>query len=255
MSSSSRPSSASGESFIDKLALIEKDVLVTAALDFDLELQEELKPGDPISGSTAIIALLRRSIDGSSPVITIGNVGDSRAVLSCSGRAIDLSSDHKCSRPDEKKRIEQAGGQVIRDRLHGVLAVSRAFGDAEHKMLRGREMWGRAFSSNPLSAEPEIITRKLLNSSNGGAIDEFIILACDGVWDVMTSQQAINFVRRRLYVHRDVSKAARELVDKALRLSSIDNVSVVVIAFNLPSRPSTASQNISSSRSRPPSRK
>jgi len=264
-----------GATLVDRLALIEKDVLINAALDLDLELQEDLKPGDPISGSTAIMALIRRSSsnDGSSSssssssfspvVVTIGNVGDSRAVLSSSGRAIDLSSDHKCSRIDEKKRIEAAGGQVIRDRLHGVLAVSRAFGDAEHKMLQGQKMWGRTFKANPLSAEPEIITRRVIrnivtntaNNNNGSSaaisVDEFIVLACDGVWDVMTSQQAINFVRRRLFIHRDVRRAASELVDKALRLSSIDNVSVVVIAFNLPL---TASSN-TASRSRPSSRK
>ena len=263
-----------GAALVDRLALIEKDVLINAALDLDLELQEDLKPGDPISGSTAIIALIRRSStnDGTttssssssfSPVVvTIGNVGDSRAVLSCSGRAIDLSSDHKCSRIDEKKRIEAAGGQVIRDRLHGVLAVSRAFGDAEHKMLQGQKMWGRTFKANPLSAEPEIITRRVIrnivtNTANDNSsittsaaisVDEFIVLACDGVWDVMTSQQAINFVRKRLFIHRDVRRAASELVDKALRLSSIDNVSVVVIAFNLPLTANTG-------RSRPSSRK
>jgi serine/threonine protein phosphatase PrpC len=292
-SSSSSPSStaaiafsASGEgaTIADRLALIEKDVLINAALDFDLELQEDLKPGDPISGSTAIIALIRRSSssssssssspstisstinDGSSNttspvVLTIGNVGDSRAVLSCSGRAIDLSIDHKCSRPDEKKRIEDAGGQVIRDRLHGVLAVSRAFGDAEHKMLQGQKMWGRTFKANPLSAEPEVITRTLMRTSktnnttsrSSAVVDEFIVLACDGVWDVMTSQQAINFVRRRLFVHRDVRRAASELVDKALRLSSIDNVSVVVIGFNIPL--ASPSGGGASSKSRPSSRK
>jgi protein phosphatase 2C family protein 2/3 len=156
---------------------------------------------------------------------------------------VELSFDHKCSRPDERARIVAAGGQVIRDRLHGVLAVSRAFGDAEHKRLRGVEMWGREFSADPLTAEPEIVTRRLgrarerekAGGGGGGGGDEFVVLACDGIWDVMTSQQAVNFVRRRLLAHRDARRAAQELVDKALELTSIDNCSAIVVAFEDPS--------------------
>ncbi len=104
-------------------------------------------------------------------------------------------------------RIEAAGGQVIKDRLHGVLAVSRAFGDGEHKRAMGevwpllglfnrvvsnlllllllQECWGRQFTADPLTAEPEILHEPLQPG-----LDEFFVLACDGVWDVMTSQQA-----------------------------------------------------------------
>ena len=124
----------------DHLSAVEASVLVEAALELDLELQQEVRPGEPISGSTAIVVLVREALPPLSSggrgrgrhVITVANVGDSRAVL-CGpgGRVVDLSFDHKCSRPDEKARIEAAGGQVIRDRLHGVLAVSRAFGDAD----------------------------------------------------------------------------------------------------------------------------
>ena len=215
----------------NSLGTVEAGVIVDASLELDLELQREVRPGEPISGSTAIVALLRESRGAFGHFLTVANVGDSRCVLSSAGgRAVELSSDHKCSRPDERRRIEAAGGQVIRDRLHGVLAVSRAFGDAEHKRLRGVEMWGREFSADPLSAEPEIVTRSLERGANGAG-DEFIILACDGVWDVLSSQQAVNFVRRRLLVHRDVRRAAQELVNKALALASIDNVSVIVVAF------------------------
>jgi hypothetical protein len=104
-------------------------------------------------------------------------------------------------------------------------------------------MWGREFSADPLTAEPEIMTRRLgrarerereREEAGGGRGDEFIILACDGIWDVMTSQQAVNFVRRRLLAHRDARRAAQELVDKALELTSIDNCSAIVVAFEDP---------------------
>lgn len=259
---------------------------VDASLEIDNELQMEVSPGEPISGSTAIMMLIReepaaaaaaasaagaagatgaaagkrsaspaplgsgansgddssnRSGSATRATLTIANVGDSRAVLCRSGHVIDLSVDHKCSRPDERARIEAAGGTVIKDRLHGVLAVSRAFGDAEHKRLRGSEMWGREFYGDPLTAQPEVSVHALdygsvpaatITTTTSPGADEFVVLACDGVWDVMTSAQVVNFTRRRLAVHRDVARAARELVQKALDLNSIDNISVIVVGFS-----------------------
>ncbi len=81
------------------------------------------------------------------------------------------------------------------------------------------------------------------------------MLACDGLWDVMTSQQVcfpqtfstltlirltfqvVNFTRRKLREHGDVQKAAEQLVKKALDLSSVDNVSAFVVAFHQPQQP------------------
>jgi serine/threonine protein phosphatase PrpC len=86
----------------------------------------------------------------------IAHVGDCRAVLSHGGIAIPLTNDHKPStRPDEVARIEAAGGWVHNGRLHGVLAVSRAFGDAEHKILKER-FWEQSFVSDPLIVAPDI---------------------------------------------------------------------------------------------------
>lgn len=62
--------------------------------------------------------------------------------------------------------------------------------------------------------------------------DEFMVLATDGLWDVMQSQQVINFVRRRLSIHRSLSGVTQELVEEALKQSTVDNVSVVIVAFN-----------------------
>ncbi|KAJ4818017.1 Protein phosphatase 2C family protein [Rhynchospora pubera] len=77
-------------------------------------------------GSTALIAVV------SERRIVVANCGDSRAVLSWGGRAVALSSDHKPNRPDEMRRIEQAGGKVIDwngFRVWGILATSRSIGD------------------------------------------------------------------------------------------------------------------------------
>jgi protein phosphatase PTC2/3 len=156
----------------------------------------------------------------------IAHVGDCRAVLSHRGHAVDLTLDHKPStRPDEVARIAAAGGWTHNGRLHGVLAVSRAFGDAEHKNLKER-FWECNFKADPLIAEPDIRIHTIRPR------DEFVVLACDGVYDVMSSQMVVNFVRRKLRAHRDVQRAAEQLVAKAISLSSVDNCSAFVVAFH-----------------------
>ena len=159
------------------------------------------------------------------PVLYVANAGDCRAVLSRSGRAIDLSEDHKPSSAEEKARIEEAGGWVHNGRLHGVLGVARAFGDAEHKHLKEKS-WGKEFKADPLTADPDVHVEAV------GPRDEFLVLACDGLWDVMSSQQAVNYVRRCLRRSHDLQEAAEGLVSKAIARNSADNVSVIVVAFN-----------------------
>ena len=86
------------------------------------------------SGSTAVVVLMRRgAADGEPTTLYCANVGDSRAVLCRSGVAVEMSYDHKPSRPDERQRIIEAGGTVIKNRLYGVLGVSRSFGDLRFK--------------------------------------------------------------------------------------------------------------------------
>lgn len=81
----------------------------------------------PSAGCTAIVAILRGHD------LYIANLGDARAVVCQNGKAIALSRDHKPTRLDEKKRIENAGGKVLYGRVQGFLGVSRAFGDFEFK--------------------------------------------------------------------------------------------------------------------------
>jgi serine/threonine protein phosphatase PrpC len=137
-----------------------------------------MKSSSSDAGSTAIICLH----DGFGAV-HCANVGDSRAVLCRSGGvAQDLSVDQKATRRDEVVRINQAGGYIARGRALGSLAVSRALGDGDMK----RQVPGAVI------ADPELQTVPLRET------DEFILCACDGVWDVMSSQDAIDFVRMRL---------------------------------------------------------
>ncbi|CAN0034562.1 unnamed protein product, partial [Scytosiphon promiscuus] len=157
-------------------------------------------------GSTAITAFLRGRR------LVVGNVGDSRAVLCSDGRALPMSSDHKPNKPEERRRIQALGGRVVYSfgipRVNGILAVSRAFGD--------RNMKGA------ISAEPDVRERCLEQH------DEFLVLATDGLWDVMTSQEACNIVCN---CAPDVGAqgCAELLTATALRKGSLDNTSAMVV--------------------------
>ena len=117
----------------------------------------------------------------------------------------------------EKSRIEAHGGFVDDGYLNGQLAVARAIGNWHIKGLKGVNC--------PLSAEPEV--KKALLTED----DEFLIIGCDGLWDVFSSQLAIDFARRRLQQHNDPERCCRELVAEALRRDSGDNLTVIVVCF------------------------
>ena len=79
------------------------------------------------AGCTAVVVLITKT------EIYCANAGDSRAVMSKKGKAKDLSTDHKPDLPNERRRIERAGGSVEENRVNGVLALSRSLGDFEYK--------------------------------------------------------------------------------------------------------------------------
>lgn len=142
--------------------------------------------------------------------LLVANVGDSRAVLSRGGRAVPLSVDHKPNTHEERRRIEGAGGVVVWAgtwRVGGVLAVSRAFGDRPLKRY--------------VIPTPDVRDERL------EAGDECLILASDGLWDVVSNQDAVRLVRD---IPR-ADKAAQRLVEEAYQRGSSDNISVVLVKF------------------------
>jgi len=187
---------------------------IESCLATDEEVCAELRGKDDESGSTALFLV----IDGRSKKFTVSNVGDCRCVLSRGGTAINLSKDHRVSRKEERERVEKSGGIIKSDRLNGVLAVTRSFGDTAHKMSSGADA--------ALTALPELRTEIITER------DELVLLATDGLWDVMDSQNAINMVRKSLNKHHKVKEAVKELVKEAIKLGSVDNVSAVVVVFN-----------------------
>ena len=139
----------------------------------------------------------------------MANIGDSRCVLSKSGKAERMSVEHKCDNADEVARIKAANGIVLDNRVGGVLAVTRAFGD--HSLRK-----------SGLIATPHI-TKYTLKP-----FDKFLVLASDGVWDEVGDQDAVNCCKE------DVStkQIAQAIVKNALDKGSKDNISVIVLKFN-----------------------
>ncbi|CAI9779715.1 unnamed protein product [Fraxinus pennsylvanica] len=178
----------------------------------DLALADEQNGVDSYCGTTAITALvLGRHL-------LIANVGDCRAVLCRKGVAVQLSQDHRPSCQLERQRVENLGGIIEYEFLNGELAVTRALGDWYMKLPLG--------SASPLTAEPDI-QRTLLSED-----DEFLIIGCDGIWDVMSNQEAVSLVRRELRHTHNPHQCARELVNQALRQDTGDNLTAIVVCFS-----------------------
>jgi internalin A len=138
-------------------------------------------------------------------LFVLGNCGDQRAVLCRKGQAFALTKDHKPENPSEMARIARSGGFVAESRrVNGLLALSRAIGD---------------IGVQPhVTFEPDIIVVELTEH------DEFVIMACDGVWDVLSSEQAVYLA----LAESSPSRAANRIREYAFSLGSTDNISVIV---------------------------
>ncbi|PIN21005.1 Serine/threonine protein phosphatase [Handroanthus impetiginosus] len=165
-------------------------------------------------GSTAVVVLVGKD------ELVVANCGDSRAVLCQSGVPVALSRDHKPDRADEKERIEAAGGKVINWngwRVQGVLATSRSLGD--HYL--------RPF----VTSNPEVTVVRRSES------DEFLIIATDGLFDVVCNETACKVVKkclsgkrtRRVSDESGASEAAAILAQLAIVKGSRDNISIIVV--------------------------
>lgn len=169
-------------------------------LDDQLRELPEIAAGEDKSGSTAVCALV------SPQHIFLANCGDSRAVVSRNKQVAVTTLDHKPTNAAEKERIQNAGGSVMIQRVNGSLAVSRALGDFEYKNVPNRDPCEQL-----VSPEPEIITEERVKGS-----DEFLILACDGIWDVMTNDELCDFVRDRMQVTDNLETICNCVVDTCL---------------------------------------
>ncbi|KAG5175100.1 phosphatase 2C-like domain-containing protein [Tribonema minus] len=193
--------------------------------------------GARTAGSVAVLAVVYRSLSSAAVVVHVAHVGDCRCVVGRGGRAVALTSDHKPARKDEAQRVEAAGGYVSRGCVNGVLRVTRSFGDIHCKVFPPRNTLSTAEGPAPLASDglwgsdQQIIAKPELCTFEVSPEDEFMILASDGIWDVVHDQGAVNFVQRRLFAHRDVQRASKELADKAATRST-DNCSCIIVCLN-----------------------
>ncbi|KAJ0246434.1 protein phosphatase 2C 49 [Hirschfeldia incana] len=187
-----------------------KSSLRNAFLQADLALAEDCSISSS-TGTTALAALI------SGRILMVANAGDCRAVLCRKGKAIEMSHDHRPIYLPERRRVEESGGVIEDGYLNGELSVTRALGDWDMKRPHG--------SKSPLISEPEIKQITLTED------DEFLVIGCDGIWDVLKSQEAVSIVKRGLNRHDDPARCARELVTEALRRNTFDNLTAVVVCF------------------------
>lgn len=183
-------------------------------LDEDMRQVEEVHSGRDESGSTGVVGVMTPT------ELVIANCGDSRLVLVRDGKVGFATEDHKPYNSGERSRIEKAGGVVEADRVNGDLASSRAFGDFMYKEDKTRPATEQLISVQP---DVTIINRK----SN----DQFLIIACDGVWDVFTNEEAASFVYTSMKLGCGLGRCAELLIEESLERDSRDNISVIIVTF------------------------
>ncbi|KAJ8602362.1 hypothetical protein CTAYLR_004253 [Chrysophaeum taylorii] len=223
------------------------------------------------AGATALSCVLRVDGERAPPSLVVANCGDCFGVLSRNGVAAPLSTPHApAPGSSEAKRVLSAGGWITTEtdlcvgRLHamdlddpeigerahervrlneihrvcGEVAVTRAIGDVDFKgwgpacppkpapAFAYPENHNRRFTADLLVATPEIVAHDL------DANDEFVLLATDGLWDVVEPQEAVAVAAGLFNQQRTPRAVAKHLVDRALRLGSGDNVTVLALQFN-----------------------
>ncbi|KAF8908875.1 phosphatase 2C-like domain-containing protein [Gymnopilus junonius] len=176
---------------------------------------------DP-SGCTAVAALITRDNK-----IYVANAGDSRSVISIQGEVKPLSFDHKPTSATERARISAAGGYIEYGRVNGNLALSRALGDFEFK---------KNYSLGPeaqiITANPDVTCHEITDE------DEFLVLACDGIWDCLSSQQCVDFVRYQVSEGKELTEICEMIFEHCLAPDTTsgagigcDNMTIMIIAI------------------------
>ncbi|XP_011073313.1 probable protein phosphatase 2C 60 isoform X2 [Sesamum indicum] len=185
----------------------------------------------PSSGTTACVAIIRNN------QLLVANAGDSRCVICRKGKAHDLSKDHKPELAAEKKRILEAGGYIQYGRVNGSLNLARAIGDMEMKQNKSLPA-----EKQIVTANPDIVTVELTED------DDFLIVACDGIWDCLSSQQAVDFVKEQLKTEKKLSAVCERVLDRCLAPSSgqegCDNMTMILVQFkkSMDQKPSSKQQ-------------
>jgi len=207
----------------------------------DIEEGKELETdsaGDSnaaFSGTTAVVVLVTPHF------IICANLGDSRAVLHITdnpnnpespltSKTIALSVDHKPNVPEERERIESRGGTVKKDRVNGELGVSRSLGDYEFKDYspHNKEETGLLIAHRQrVSPIPEITVNSCCLDHN-----KFLILACDGIWDVLNNDECVDLIQTSFQEREsNLGLICEQVLDVCLKKGSRDNMTIILVRF------------------------
>jgi len=210
---------ASQEEYRDKKY---PEALKRAFLGIDEDMLADSSYTREPSGSTAIAALVT-----SDNKIFCANAGDSRGVISVKGEAKQLSYDHKPANQTERDRIMAAGGYIEYGRVNGNLALARALGDFDFK-----KNYNLSPEKQIITSDPDIIEHQITEE------DEFIVLACDGIWDCLSSQEVVNIVRLKIAEGKELSEIAEFICNHCLAPNTnegagvgCDNMTLLIVAI------------------------
>ena len=186
--------------------------LKNAFLDADDEMRGQLNIEG--LGSTGTLVHI---IQGLGPILEVysANVGDSRVSLISPEHIIRLSYDHRTTDEKEKKRILESGMEIIDDRICGTLMLTRIFGNYEYKEENEND------NNKGLICEPFISKIEIdLSIEN-----QFLILASDGIWDILTEEEVQNIIKK----YQDTQKICSIIIKKCLENEAWDNMSVFAV--------------------------
>jgi len=184
-------------------------------IDEDLLQLPQVQEGRDNSGCTAISVCVTKTH------YVVANAGDSRLIIVSEGQVKFASKDHKPDDANETARILRAGGMVFAKRVNGDLAVSRALGDFMYKRVAGLPP-----AEQPVTAVPDVTV-----IPRDAARDQFICVACDGVWDVVSNQACAEFLLEKMTTGYGLGRCCELLLDHCLEAGSRDNMTVVLATF------------------------
>eukprot|EP01097_Dermamoeba_algensis_P010645 TRINITY_DN7941_c0_g1_i1.p1 TRINITY_DN7941_c0_g1~~TRINITY_DN7941_c0_g1_i1.p1 ORF type:complete len:566 (+),score=120.48 TRINITY_DN7941_c0_g1_i1:74-1771(+) len=187
-----------------------------------------------ISGSTALVVLLV-GIE-----LFVANAGDTEAIISKTNKkqashatfTVEIISEkHRTSNFRERDRIIRRGGIIEDEKLFGALEVSRAIGDLPFRMPWCKK-WLSINSTDSkedegkfLISEPHVYRRRL------SATDEFLVMATDGIWDVLSYEEVAKSVYNSIKSEENAFVACEKVVKKAIKAGSADNCTIIIVYF------------------------
>ena len=196
-----------------ELTRIQKDLPETSNINLT---------ADSFDGCTSVVALIKGRN------LYVANAGDSRCVLAEEGKAIEMSHDHKPDLPGELSRITKAGGIVEDGRVMGNINLSRSIGDMEYKKNPSLPP-----EEQMVTANPDTLTHQVTQKS------DYLILACDGIWDILTCQECVDMVYSCARQNKTLGETVENILDRCIApdVSSsgglgCDNMTMILVKFN-----------------------